>query len=182
MGTQPTGNMSDAAFVSSHKSRIASARQADEQAFTQHKTRIDAEKAALKEANEAYAAHQEMDMSRFRDHHRSRQEYGTAFAEQDKAHTAHRCFGHRAEAKAIDDAAAFEAAAAAKEAERMAHHHHFAGQGLHGHPGALGGFGYAHPGAGYHGAGYGGTAGFGHPGFGGHGGYGGPSLGYGGPF
>merc|ERR1719424_2266763 len=164
--------MSDgAAFASSHKSRIESARQADEQAFAQHQARIDAEKAALKEANEAFAAHQEMDMSRFRDHHRSRQEYGTAFAEQDKAHTAHRCFGHRAEAKAIDDAAAFEAAAAAKEAERMAHHHHFAGQGLHGHPGALGGFGYAHPGAGYHGAGYGGTAGFG-----GHGGYGGPSL------
>merc|ERR1711957_1119484 len=175
MGSQPRIMSDAAAFASSHKSRIESARQADEQAFAQHKARIDAEKAALKEANEAFAAHQEMDMSRFRDHHRSRQEYGTAFAEQDKAHTAHRCFGHRAEAKAIDDAAA-------KEAERMAHHHHFAGQGLHGHPGALGGFGYAHPGAGYHGAGYGGTAGFGHPGFGGHGGYGGPSLGYGGPF
>ena len=34
-------NMSDVAFVSSHKSRIESARQADEQAFAQHKARID---------------------------------------------------------------------------------------------------------------------------------------------
>merc|ERR1711966_537442 len=143
---------------------IESARQADEQAFAQHKARIDAEKAALKEANEAFAAHQEMDMSRFRDHHRSRQEYAAAFAEQDKAHTAHRCFEHRAEAKAIDDAAAFEAACAAKEVERAAHQHHFAARG----------YGYGHPGA-FHGAGYG-AGPYGHPGFGYGYGYG--ALGY----
>merc|ERR1711967_212876 len=102
MGDQRETNMTDsAAFGQAHRARI-------EQAFAQHQVRIDAEKAALKETNDAHNAHFEMERARFREMVTQRREYGEAFAEQDKAHTAHRCFEHRAEAKAIDDAAAFE--------------------------------------------------------------------------